>query len=377
MSASVVVTGAAGPLGRRVVALAAADSAVGSVIAIDRPGVRGTEDLAALERQAGADVSVHLLDLTDPDLKACCEGAATVVHLGVHEGPAVDPGDPGDPVPAALDGTGVVGGPSAGTRHLFAVAADLGVRSLVVLSSAMVYGANPNNPVPLTEDAPLHPDPDLRVAIERAEAERLAGEWRDDLVDAGGPAPTVALLRPTVTVGPDDRDWLARSPWSTVGVRVHDADPPVQFLHIDDLAAAIDLARREHLDGPFNVAPDGWLPAEQVRALSGPAPRVHLPAPLAERLASARAAAGLGGRHPAVLPYTMHAWVVANDRLRAAGWQPAHTNEEAYVEGDPGGPLTSLNPKRRQLLSMGVVVGAVAGLVLGAVVLVRRRTRRR
>jgi hypothetical protein len=31
----------------------------------------------------------------------------------------------------------------------------------------MVYGANPNNPVPLTEDALLHPDPELPFTIER------------------------------------------------------------------------------------------------------------------------------------------------------------------------------------------------------------------
>jgi hypothetical protein len=73
----------------------------------------------------------------------------------------------------------------------------------------------------------------------------------------------------------------------------------------------------------------------------------------------------------------MESWVVANDRLRAAGWSPTHSNEEAYVEGDPGGPLTSLNPKRRQLLSMGAVVAVAAAGLVGAVLVVRRRLRTR
>ena len=50
--------------------------------------------------------------------------------------------------------------------------------------------------------------------------------------------------------------------------------------------------------------------------------RVALPARLARALI--RLPNGL-------LPYTVHPWVVANDRLRAAGWTPTFTNEEALL----------------------------------------------
>jgi hypothetical protein len=36
-----------------------------------------------------------------------------------------------------------------------------------------------------------------------------------------------------------------------------------------------------------------------------------------------------------VLPYLVHPWVVANDRLRDAGWAPRHTNEEALLLAMP------------------------------------------
>jgi len=365
VSRTVVITGASGAVGRRVVALVAADPEVDTIVAIDPPG----QHLAAVDatRQSPTTIEQVALDLTDRDLAKWIEGAASVVHLGLHRGDDNDA--------EALDGTGRVAGDLAGAGALLGACAEGGVRSVVVLSSAMVYGAWPNNPVPLTEDAPLRPDAALAFVSELAEIERRAGELRDGA--SGDAAPTVAILRPTVAVDRDSGPWLARSPWSTVGVQVHDADPPVQFLHLDDLAAAIDLARRERLDGPFNVAPDGWIPSDQRKALAAPGPRVHLPAPVAERVAAFRWKFGLARTPPSVLAYTMHPWVISNDRLTAAGWHPAHSNEEAYVEADQGGPLANLNPKRRQFLAFGAVGSGLVAVVGGFALLVRRRRRSR
>ncbi len=376
---TVVVTGAASALGQRIVALTASDPSVTAVIAIDRPGT--TQPRPAPAGPGGtapgaAVVTAAAIDLTHVELKAMVDGASAIIHLGV-SGPDLGAGPgaagrAGDSDDLALDGTGTVVGDLAGTRAVLALAADLGVPTLVLLSSAMVYGATAENPVPLTESAPVRPDLELRFAVEKAEVERLAGDWRED---QPGPV-TVALLRPAVAVASDQAGWFARSPWSAAGVQVDQAAPARQFLHLDDLASAVDVARRERLDGPFNVAPDGWIPADQLRALSGPTPRVSLPASVAGRITSWGFSAGLTATPPAVLAYRTHTWVVANDRLRAAGWVPAHSNEEAFVEADPGGPLTSLDPRRRQLLAFGAVGVVGAAIVTTVVVAWRRRARR-
>ncbi len=267
-----------------------------------------------------------------------------------------------------LDGTGGARLDAARCRQLLAAAADAGVRQLVVMSTAMVYGAWPDNPVPLTEDAPLRPDAALAAVVERAEIERMAAAWRDDHDGA-----TAAVLRPVVVVAPERSEWFRRSPWRSAGLEVGDDDPPRQFLHVDDLVTAVDTAVRQRLDGPFNVAPDGWLATEAWRELSGPRPRLRVPGFLARRVADWRFRLGLSHVPPDVLPYVTRPWVVANDRLKDAGWSPEHTNEEAYVIVDRAGPLRSLSPQARQELSLAAVGAGALGLVAGAALLLRRR----
>jgi nucleoside-diphosphate-sugar epimerase len=326
-----VVIGAAGSLGRRVVALVAADPEVGRVVTV--------------EAAAPPD---------DAEVKTALSHADVVVHLGYADELAPD-GLPGPDV--------------AGVRTMLDAAAAHLVPHLVVLSSAVVYGAWPNNPVPLTEDAPQRPEPGYEYAAARTEVERLVLDWRRDHPDA-----RVAMLRAAVSVDAASAGWLALSPWSAKALRVSGSGRPSQFLHLDDLAAAVDHARREQLDGEYNVAPDGWLSSDALAELAGPVGRLHLPAGWLPRLRSLRVRLGLAGP-PAGTSYTEDSWVVANDRLRATGWEPTLRNDEVYVEADPGGPLASMSPRRRQELSLAGVALALGGVVGGAIWLVRRRRR--
>lgn len=339
----VAVTGANGPLGRRVCERALADPDVVKLVRTDAiPGAGLNDDEAVGE------------------LTRLLEGVDTLVHLGASLGPE-------------LDGTGSADVDVEGTARLLEAAGAVGVRRVVVLSSAMVYGAWPNNPVPLTEDHPLRPNPTLPFAVAKAEVERLVAEWRDAHPDA-----TVTVLRPTIALAEESAPWMGRSLWATGAVQTDDLEPPAQFVHLDDLADAVDLARRGQIDGVYNVAPDGWIPPEQRRALAGPAAHVRLPERVASKVASWRWRLGLTPTPPELLPYTIHPWVVANDRLRQAGWTPRHSNEETFVAGHPPGPFADLNARRRQDLALAAVALGALGVVGGlAAVLVRWRRRAR
>jgi nucleoside-diphosphate-sugar epimerase len=243
-------------------------------------------------------------------------------------------------------------------------AADASVRHAVIVSSAMVYGAWETNPVPLTEDAPLRPSPGYLPAIVDGECERLLGQWA-----AAAPGRIATRLRIAPVVGAGARSLLSAIATGHAPVRVRGAAPPVQVVHADDVATALDLASAVDLDGAFNVAADGWLSYEEATALLPHRRAPALPADLARRVLRAGWETGLGDAPPAVLPYLEHPFVVANDRLKAAGWKPVYPNDEALLLATP--PSTTLLPWLAGAGALG------AGIALGTWWLTRRRRRRR
>jgi hypothetical protein len=110
-------------------------------------------------------------------------------------------------------------------------------------------------------------------------------------------------------------------------------------------------------------------------ALAAPRLRVRLPGGSGGRAGRQAWAAGIVETPSALSPYLEHPWVVANDRLRAAGWAPEHTNEEAFVSVEPSSWQT-MSVRRRQQLALGAAAGALGAVAGGAVALARRRSRR-
>lgn len=263
---------------------------------------------------------------------------------------------------------------TVGAAGLLAEADVSGATQVVLVSSAMVYGAQPNNPVPLTEEAVLRPDPEFVYARQLASVEEVLEEWR-----LGQPGRAVAVLRPAITMGSDGTSSLARALAAGLGQRFAEADPGAQFVHIDDVAAAVVLAVRQRLDGVYNVAPDGWIPGERVRALAGETPRLPLPERVREVIAALRWRFQRGPIPPGLVPYTRESWVIANDKLRAEGWRPTVSNDQAYVEGTEARWWTMITPKRRQELSLAGLAAAIVGGGAGVLSLglwLRRRRRR-
>ena len=330
---TIVVTGAAGATGRRVVAQLAV--AGHHVRAVDR---------APWTVEAPPDTEVITRDVRS-GIDDVLAGADAVVHLAT-----------------AADSS------AADVTRLVLEAADkAAVHRVIHRSAAVVYGAWPTNAVPLTEDHAIRPNPGFLPAADLAEAERLVWEWT-----AAHPDCAVTVLRPALVLDADDESVLARM----LGPAAHRrADPPVvQYLTPDDLATAVGHVLDGDLTGLYNVAPSGWITGADVLALGG---GHRLPIPDRIRDVGHRLLwrLHLRSRPPAATPLLTHPWVVASDRLQATGWTPSSTSEEAVVAAREGSWWRELSPKRRQevtLAGSAVALGAVA-LVTAAVA---RRARR-
>jgi nucleoside-diphosphate-sugar epimerase len=335
---TVVLTGAGGLLGRRV---AAALEEVGDVevVPLDtmrHPAGRAERDAREPRAVDTADVVVDL-GSSDYDRRAVQRESA-----------------------------------SAFVATTLTVADDLRADQVVFVSSAMVYGAFSNNPVPITEEAALRPDVEFVFARQLASAEELVDQWR-----MARPGRAVTVLRPAVALAGGRQSRLAEALVAGLGQRFAEDDPPAQFLHLDDLVRAIVLAVTKRLDGVYNVAPDGWVAGARVRALSGERPRLPLPDRLSEVLGRLRWRFLRGPIPPGLRSYTRDSWVVSNGRLRAEGWSPTVTNEQAYVEATDARWWTVVSPKRRQELALAGGGSLVAVIAAAAVLLGRRQWHRR
>jgi nucleoside-diphosphate-sugar epimerase len=239
-------------------------------------------------------------------------------------------------------------------------AAAVGVRKIVRLSTTAAYGAWATNPLPLTEDAALRPNPGFSPAVHAAEVERLLAEWQLD-----HPAVTITTLRTAPVLGAGAHHLWARVLTAPSRPRVRGAAPPVQVVHVDDVVRALTLVVRDDHAGVLNVAAEGWLDAEAVAALVPRSVVPTLPADVLRRALARMWASGVGDVPPAIVPYLVHPWVVASDRLQALGWEPSHTNEETILETVDARPPSGLPSARTIAVAAGVgAAGIATGLAL-------------
>jgi UDP-glucose 4-epimerase len=144
----------------------------------------------------------------------------------------------------------------AGTRNM--AAAQPG--RIVFASSAAVYGAWPDNSLPLEESAALRPNAECPYAGQKLEAERICAE-----------AAPSASLRICAVLGPhaDPGVRRATSGYLRAVPAASGVRQALQFLHEDDAADALFRAGRSTATGVYNVATEDWLDPAQIAAIAG------------------------------------------------------------------------------------------------------------
>lgn len=236
---------------------------------------------------------------------------------------------------------------------------------LVVVTSARVYGARSDNPVPLDEDDPRRARDDDSVT-----GDLLLVERGVDRLAAARPDMRVTFVRPAAVVGPGVDTTITRHFEPPRLLVVHGSDPVWQFCHLDDLVEAVGVVVEQLLGPVVTVAADGWLSQRRVEEISGKR-RIELPVGVVTTTARRLHAVGALSDPGADLDYVRYPWVVPSTRLRAAGWSPRHDNETCF-----GALLDAIRTDRalvalRRDTAVGTASAAVA--LVGTAALLRRR----
>lgn len=242
------------------------------------------------------------------------------------------------------------------------------IEHVVLISSAMVAGADASNPVPLADDAPAIAAVPVGVVPDLVDAERQVQQWGTSTKRA------VTILRCAVVAGPGIDTFFTRYFESPRLLVVRGSVPTWQFAHIDDVATAVEVVAREKLTGAVPVACTGWLTQAQVEGISG-LRSVELPASVVVGTAERLHRLGVTPAPAEELDYLRYPWAVDATRLRDAGWQAAWTNEQVVTQ--------VVSAARGRLAIAGRRVGpgevtavTAAAAVLGAAAIVRARRRR-
>ena len=346
----VLITGAARGIGRALVVHLATSAHVRKVVAIDdhRGDVPG--------------VTWRVADVRDPALAGRLGGVDVVVHTDLDLAPDSDH--------RARRAFNV-----RGAQTVLTAAAAGRVGRVVLVTSAMVYGARADNPVPLPETTPLAADADSSVAGDLLEIEQLARRS-----PRAHPGLELTVVRPAALVGDDIDTIMTRHFEAPRLLTVKGCAPRWQFCHIDDLVSALELAVTGEVTGEFAVGCDGWLEAETVTELSG-LRGIELPAGLTFGTAQRLHRVGVTPAEAADLRYVVYPWVVDCAALRSADWRPKYDNTQALqvlLESRGGRHAVvgrRITRKEATITAAGAAAGA--GAVIGTAAIVRIARRRR
>ena len=302
-------------------------------------------------------VTWRVADVRDPTLAARLDGVDVVVHADVDTSVDRDPRQR-----RALN--------LRAAQTVLTVAAAERISRVVLLSSAMVYGARPDNPVPLPEDAPLQAVDDGSVAGDMLEVEQLARRSR-----RVNPATAVTVVRPAALVGEAVDTLLTRHFEAPRLLAVRGCEPRWQFCHVADLASALELAATGVVSGDFAVGCDGWLSRAEVEEISG-LKSIELPARLTFGTAQRLHRLGVTPAPAAEVHYEVYPWVVDCAALRTAGWAPEYDNASvlrALLAEGAGHHAVAGRRIARKEAAITAAAGAAAGTAaaIGAAAIVR------
>lgn len=303
----VVLTGISGNLGRVVAKLLHREA---QVIGIDRrPFVGRPKDVEHVQ------VDVRKKKVDEVFKKGRVDA---VIHMGIMHDPRMSAED--------HHSFNVLG-----TMKVLDCAARYGVKKVVLLSSANVYGPSPENSNFLTEESPLMAASRFPSVRDLIEVDMLAHGffWKHPEIET-------VVLRPVHIVGPSIKNAPSnylrlKRPWVMAGF-----DPMVQFIHTEDVGRALVEALRPGRKGVYNVTGPGEVPLSAAFKELGHAP-ISVPHVVAKPILSTLFKYRLASYPPEELDHIQFLCMVDGSRwTKETGWAPRFTMRETIrsVLGD-------------------------------------------
>lgn len=305
----VLVTGAAGLVGRRVVtALAERNAEFREVVAID---LRNPPEAG---RRPG--VAYACCDIRDPSLAdhLVRHDVDTVVHLAA----VVTPGkDSSRALERSID--------VDGTRNVVESCLKAGVKHFVYTSSGAAYGFHADNPVPLREDHPLRGNPEFAYADHKRLVEEMLAGYRSRHPELGQ-----LIFRPGTILGADVHSPISAMFERPVITGLQGVEIPFVLVWDEDVAECIVRGVAGRHAGIYNLAGDGAITLREIARRLGK-PYLAVPAPLMRLALGAMNRMHLSERGGEQVDFLAYRPVLDNSKLkREFGFLPTDSSEGCF-----------------------------------------------
>jgi nucleoside-diphosphate-sugar epimerase len=326
------------------------ESRIGTVVAVDteRPSVGGVE--------------FRLADPADPALVQALTGVQAAAYVAASTNLEQD---------LALGTRPRRERSLRRAQTVITAAAAAGVRHLVVVTGAQVYGALPDNPVPLDDDAPLRAPADEGQVGDLMDVEQLVAVARDV-----HPGLRLTVVRPAALVGDGVDTVTTRHFEAPRLLTVRGAAPAWQFCHVEDLGSAVAVVVARAIEGAVSVGSPGHLTQSDLERLTGMR-QVELSLGAAMGTADRLHRVGVLPAPASDLAFVAFPWAVSAHTLLGRGWVPVHDNETCLgvlLDAIRGSHAVAARRLDRKDAALGAASAAVA--LVGTAAIMRRRRRK-
>jgi UDP-glucose 4-epimerase len=213
-----------------------------------------------------------------------------------------------------------------GTHNVLEAAGEAGIGQLLVTTSAVAYGAFPDNPDPITEEHPVRGVARFSYARDKTESDRIVQLWALQHPDV-----VTTIVRPCIVFGPNVDNYLVRL-WTKqpFAVDAGNLDETIQFVHEDDVVEAISRLLLGRHDGQFNLSPEGPMTLRECAEVLGTNVR-KLPLWAYRGLAKVMWRLRLSEAPPGQIDFALYPWIVSNEKLKTTlDWTPRYTSRETF-----------------------------------------------
>ena len=212
------------------------------------------------------------------------------------------------------------------TQKLLNTAIECGVKKIVVTSSGAAYGYYADNPQWLTENMPVRGNDDYFYSSHKRQIEEMLADYREH-----HPELKQLILRVGTVLGPNFKNPITNMFNKKIVMGIAGSSSPFVISWVDDLVAYLIEGATSDINGVFNVAGDGTLTLKQIAEHLNKS-YLAMPALLLKGILGLLKPLGISQYGPEQVKFIQFRPVLLNTKIKQAfKHQPEKNTEQAFL----------------------------------------------